>query len=171
MIYWRVKSSSSLSKNSMMRFYTPSASEWPSSSIYLQPVYHYLWRYCVSPFLTPYALHDQLLLDSSLRPAFSLQAICQNWSLALFFFRDNDDNLLFVFLKPVQMLSAPLTPLLSQGLSGSFSRWLPVIVHKYVGVLGTLQPGSKLQLKETIQLLYFCDLKIAHSLTSKVCYL
>lgn len=46
MIYWRVKSSSSLSKNSMMRFYTPSASEHLPSSIYLQPVYHYLWRYC-----------------------------------------------------------------------------------------------------------------------------
>lgn len=91
-------------------------------------------------------LEDQLLLDSSLRPAFSLQATCQKLQLGavFFFFRDNNDKLLFVSLKPVQRLAAPLAPLLSQGLSGSFSRWLPVIVHKYVRALRTLQPGSNI---------------------------
>lgn len=61
---------------------------------------------------------------------------------------ENKDKLGFVFLKVVQLLTAPLLPLLSQGLSGSFSRCLLVIANN-VAAWATFRAHIKRGLENT----------------------
>lgn len=138
------------------------------SSVSHKPVYFHLWSYCKC--WNSHCISDVLmllfwkiwsrrpeqicflwvLLDSSvsaLTPRRDLPSLfsqpATKWSLAPIFFRENNDKLLFVFVTAVQMLTAPRVPLLSQGLSGSYSRWLPVIAHKYVAAWSTFRTWIK----------------------------